>query len=101
MLDPAERVRNAVARWIGLTPADIEIREQAGAHGTLVVAARSAAAAPELSDTDRWFSAHAIYVDGGSGRLFRLPNNAAFLPRAEEFLADPANRARTEIAEDA
>jgi hypothetical protein len=100
MPEPATRVREAVARWTDVPIDAIEVREQEGAHGTLVVAARTAAAAPGVSDEDRWFAAFAIYVDAGSGRLYRLPNHAAFLPRAEAYLADPGNRERAAIEED-
>ena len=97
MPEPAVRVREAVARWSDLPVDAIEVREQQGAHGTLVVAARTAAAAPGVSDEDRWFAALAIYVDAGNGRLYRLPDHAAFLPRAEDFLAEPGNRERAAI----
>jgi hypothetical protein len=97
MPDAAARVRDAIARRTGRSPDTIETRAETGEHGTLVFAARTAEAVPELSERDRWFAAFAIYVDGGTGRLFRLPNNVAFLPKAEEFLADSANRARTEL----
>jgi hypothetical protein len=98
MPEAADRVRRAVARWDGVEPDAIEVREQAGRHGTLVFAA--GAATPGRSDDDRWFSARAIYVDAQTGELFRMPNHAAFMPAAEEFLADPGNRARSTIEED-
>jgi hypothetical protein len=99
MPEAADRVRHAVARWDGVDADAVEVREQVGRHGTLVLVA--GAATPGDSDDDRWFSARAIYVDAQTRELFRLPSHAAFMPRAEEYLADPGNRARTTIEEDA
>ncbi len=99
MSEAANVVRNAVARWDGVEPTAIELREEPGHRGTLVFVAN--APRPGRRERERWFGARAIYVDAESGELFRVPSHAAFMPEAEEFLGDPGNRRRTSISEDA
>ncbi len=91
-----ERVQTTVARWDNIDPVAVDVRSVVGARGTLVFAAVAGAAGAE----DRWFGARAIYVDEVTADMFRIPGYVAFMPAAEDFLSDPAQRAACVIDDD-